>query len=106
MLKNHEDPLHLVRKLKFTVLYLLKLCFNFPQAQMVQGRVQQLKLLSLVSSFFVSFEDDEVVPSSKYHYWKWIQDTAGDGSEIYLDTGPLLVVTMMMIMTLILRTIC
>ena len=74
----------------------------------MQGRVKQLKLLSSVSSFLVivSFEDDEVVPSSKYHYWKWIQDTAGDGSEIYLDTGQLLVVTMMMIMTLILRPIC
>ena len=59
-----------------------------------------------LSCLFVSFEDDEVVPSSKYHYWKWIQDTAGDGSEIYLDTGPLLGVTMMMIMTLILRPIC
>ena len=55
---------------------------------------------------FVSFEDDEVVPSSKYHYWNWIQDTVGDGSEIYLDTGQLLVVTMMMIMTLPLRPIC
>ena len=31
-------------------------------------------------------DDDAVVSSSKYHYRKWIQDTAGDGSKIFLDT--------------------
>ena len=35
---------------------------------------------------FYQKDDDAVVSSSKYHYRKWIQDTAGDGSKIFLET--------------------
>ena len=59
------------------------------------------------SANYISLDDDEVVPSSKYHYWNWIQDTAA--RYILIQEPPpdddLMLMMMMMMTTMIMMTI-
>ena len=66
------------------------LSLSFSCDSLSPGLVNHLRvanpLLMAEKKIFYEKDDDAVVSSSKYHYRKWIQDTAGDGSKIFLDT--------------------